>query len=54
MKHKKTIHIYASQAFLDMATLDEYRSKFRLPSKQEVIAEQRELYESINGNAFFL
>ena len=36
-----------------MATLNEYRSKFRLLSKQEVIAERRELFETINGNAFF-
>ena len=36
-----------------MATLNEYRSKFRLLSKQEVIAKRRELFESINGNAFF-
>ena len=36
-----------------MATLNEYRNKFRLLSKQEVIAERRELFESINGNAFF-
>ena len=36
-----------------MATLNEYRSKFRLLGKQEVIAEWRELFESINGNAFF-
>ena len=33
-----------------MATLNEYRSKFHLLSKQEVIAERR---ETINGNAFF-
>ena len=30
-----------------MATLNEYRSKFRLLSKQEVIAEHRELFETI-------
>ena len=36
-----------------MATLNEYRSKFRLLSKQEVIAERRELLETINCNAFF-
>lgn len=36
-----------------MATLNEYRSKFRLLSEQEVIAERRELFETINGNAFF-
>ena len=36
-----------------MATLNEYRSKFRCLSKQEVIAERRELFETINGNVFF-
>ena len=36
-----------------MATLNEYRSKFRLLSKQEVIAERREPFETMNGNAFF-
>ena len=30
-----------------------FRSKFRLLSKQEVIAERRELLETINCNAFF-
>ena len=36
-----------------MATLNEYRSKFGLLRKQEVIAERRELFEDIDGNAFF-
>ena len=36
-----------------MATLNEYRSKFRLLSKQEVIAERRDLFQTINGNVFF-
>ena len=36
-----------------MATLNEYRNKCRLLTKQKVIAERMELFESINGNAFF-
>ena len=36
-----------------MATMNEYRNKLCLLSKQEVIAEHRELFASINGNAFF-
>ena len=36
-----------------MATLNEYRSKFRLLSKHEVITERRKLFETINGDAFF-
>ena len=36
-----------------MATLNEYRSKIRLLNKQEVIAERRVLFETINANAFF-
>lgn len=36
-----------------MATLEAYRSKFRLLSKQEIIAERRELFQIINGDAFF-
>ena len=36
-----------------MAALNEYRNKFRLLTKQKVIAERMELFESINGNAFF-
>ena len=36
-----------------MATLDAYCSKFRLLSKQEIIAQRRELFQSINGDAFF-
>ena len=36
-----------------MATLNEYCNKFRLLTKQDVIAQRRELFESINGNAFF-
>ena len=35
-----------------MATLNEYRNKFRLLTKQQVIAERMELFESINVNAF--
>ena len=36
-----------------MATLEAYRSKFRLLTKQEIIAERRELFQIINGDAFF-
>ena len=36
-----------------MATLNEYRNKFRLLTKQKVIAECMELFESINADAFF-
>ena len=36
-----------------MATLNKYRNTFRLLTKQKVIAERMELFESINGNAFF-
>lgn len=38
---------------LEMATLNEYRSKLRLLSKQEVISERRELFKIINGDAFY-
>ena len=47
------MHTDACKAFWEMASLNEYRSKFHLLSKQEVIAERRELFETINGNAFF-
>ena len=47
------MHTDACKAFWEMATLNEYRSKFPLLSKQEVIAERRELLETINCNAFF-
>ena len=46
------IHTHAHKAFLDIATLNVYRSKFCLLSKQKVIAQQKELFESINGKAF--
>jgi len=36
-----------------MATLEAYRNKFRLLSKQEMIAERRKLFQIINGDAFF-
>ena len=36
-----------------MATLNDYRNKFRLLSKQEVIMERRQLLKTINGDAFF-
>ena len=36
-----------------MATLNEYCRKFRLLSKHEVMTEGRNLFETINGDAFF-
>ena len=44
---------HTREASVEMATLNEYRSKFRLLSKHEVITERRKLFETINGDAFF-
>jgi len=50
---QKKIKIQVNQSFLNMATLEAYHSKFRLLSTQEIIAEQRELFQIINGDSFF-
>ena len=44
---------HTREASVGMATLNEYRSTFRLLSKHEVITERRKLFEPINGDAFF-
>ena len=44
---------HTREASVEMATLNEYRSKFRLLSKHEVITERKKLFETINGDAFF-